>query len=112
MTSGGSSRTTVSAVRLTITPRSSAGRHHRRRVARQLDAPHQAGAADFLDDRVPRRHRAQPPLEVPADAADVREQPAADQLVEDAQRRAAGEQIAAVGAAVIAVRNRVRDFFD
>ena len=44
-----------------------------------------------------------------ADASDVREQPAADELVEHAERGAAGEQVAAVGGAVIAERNRVGD---
>ena len=85
------------------------GRHDRRRVACQLEAPHQAGAADLLTIGVPGGDRPEPLLEMPADAADVRDQAAADQLVEEAQRRAAGQQIAAVRAAVIAERDRVRD---
>ena len=39
----------------------------------------------------------------------ARDQAAADQFVQEAKRRAAGQQVAAVGAAVIAERNRVGD---
>ena len=37
--------------------------------------------------------------------ADVGEQAAVDELVEEAERRAAGQQVAAVGAAVVAIRD-------
>ena len=45
---------------------------------------------------------------VSADALDVLGHPVVEQLAEDEQRRAARQQIAAVGAAVIPVRDRVR----
>ena len=38
----------------------------------ELEAPHQPGAADLANGRVPRRDRAQPRLEVRADPRDVR----------------------------------------
>src|SRR5581483_11172836 len=47
----------------------------------------------------------QPRLEVPADAVHLREQPAIGELVEETERRAAGEQVAAIGTAVIAERD-------
>ena len=111
MTSGGSNRTTVSAVRLTITPLRQRRRHDRRRVARQLEPPHQAGAADFLHERACDDASACSRCsKCGADALDVladsRRRP---DLVEDAERRAAGEQVAAVGAAVIAERDGVGD---
>src|SRR5690242_3394097 len=73
----------------------------RRRVARQLKAPHQASASNFLDDGVRGRKRAKPLLEMTADAADMGQQPAANEFVKEAQRGTASEQVAAVGAAVI-----------
>ena len=51
---------------------------------------------------MPRRDRPQPALEVRADRGDVRDEVAIDQLLEEHERRAAGQQIAAVGAAVVA----------
>src|SRR5919197_1366014 len=50
-------------------------------------------------------------FEMPADLANVRHESAVGELVEEAQRRAAGEQVAAVRAAVIAKRDRLRDLF-
>src|SRR6185436_6851797 len=50
-------------------------------------------------------------LEHHADALDVVHHAALDELREKRQRRAAREQVAAVRAAVVAVRNRLRDLF-
>ena len=56
---GGSSRITVSAVRLISRPRSSAAVDQRRRVAGEFDAGDQSGAAHVDDRRVTRAQRAQ-----------------------------------------------------
>ena len=66
MVSGGSRRTTRSAVRFTSRPCSRACSTTARGVHAQLDAAHQAGAARFDDDRVPQGQRAQPAFEVRA----------------------------------------------
>ena len=110
MTSGGSSRTTVSAVRFTMTPRSSAA-GTTGAASRVSSRPHiRPAPRTSLTIGVPGGHRAEPLLEDGGRRAPTcAMQPAADQLVEEAQRRAAGEQVAAVGAAVIAERDRVRD---
>ena len=54
------------------------------------------------------RERAQLALEVGADGSHVIQQAAFHQLLEEERRRARGEQVAAVGGAVIAGRNRLR----
>src|SRR5256885_12458727 len=46
---------------------------------------------------------------MPSHATDMREEPAADELIEKTERRAAGEQVATVRAAVVAERDRLRD---
>ena len=109
MTSGGSSRTTVSAVPVDDHPALERRGHDRAASLCELEAPDEAAAAHLLDDRVPGRDRAQPLLDADADPAHVRDQAAADQLVEDAERRTAGQQVAAVRAAVVAERDRCRD---
>src|SRR5436309_11439799 len=58
-----------------------------------------------------RRDGAQPLFDVATDPPDVREQAPPDQFLEHAERGAAREQIPAVGAAVIAERDRPRDLF-
>ncbi len=62
ITSGGSSRTTVSAVRLTTTPRDNAADTTGRRLARQLEPPDQAGAPHLLDDGMSGGDRVEPLL--------------------------------------------------
>ncbi len=51
----------------------------------------------------------QPALEMRADRGHVRDEVAVDQLFEKHQRGAAREQVAAIGAAVIAERRRFRN---
>ena len=57
--------------------------HDRRRVDRQLQPAHQAGAAHLFDHGVLQRQRAQLALEVRAGVADVLEQPVVHQLLEE-----------------------------
>src|SRR5580704_9055213 len=85
------------------------GRHDRGGVPPELQAPDQADAAHFPDEGVPGGDGAQPVFKEPADAADVVEHPALGQFTEETEGRAAGQEIPAVGAAVIAVRNGCRD---
>ena len=108
MTSGGSSRTTVSAVRLTMTPRDSAA--GTTGAASRVSSSPQIRPAPrtSLTIGCAGGHRLEPLFDVTPDPADVREQSAVDQLVEHAERRAARQQVAAVGAAVIAERDRRR----
>ncbi len=80
----------------------------RQRRPIEIEAPDEPGAAHFADHRVPRGDGAQPALEVRADRGDVRDEVAIDELLEKHQRGAAREQVAAVGAAVIAERRRLR----
>ena len=99
---GGSSRTTVSAVRLIKQAALERRVDDRRGRPIDLDAPHHAGAADVA--RPPAgapRARAAPRSRCAPIAATCAMQAAA-QLVEEHQRGAAGEQVAAVGAAVVA----------
>ena len=78
ITSGGSSRTTVSAVRLTTTPRDNAAATTGAACAVQLEPPDQSGAAHLFDDRMSGGDRAQPLFHVTSDPPDVREQSAVD----------------------------------
>ena len=55
--------------------------------------------------------RAQPSLEVRADGLHVLDQAVIHQLLEEERRGPRGEQVAAIGAAVIAGRNRACDAF-
>ena len=58
---------------------------------------------------MPSGHLSKRLLEICAGAGDVTDHVAVDQLLEEHQRRAAGEQVAAVGAAVVAERCRRGD---
>ena len=109
MTNGGSSRTTVSAVRFTSSPSSSAAPTTGKRRAIEIESPDEAGAAHLANDGTPRGDGPQPALEVSADRGDVRHQIAVDQLLEKHQRGAAREKVAAIRAAVITERRRFRD---
>ena len=60
-------------------------------------------------DRMLQRERAQPALEMRADGLHVIEQAVVHQLLEEERRRASRQQVAAVRAAVIARRDRLRD---
>src|SRR5688500_17198980 len=55
----------------------------RQRVDAQLEAAHQAGAADLDDHRMLERERAKPALEVRADRADVLAESLVHQLLEE-----------------------------
>src|SRR5439155_25692968 len=78
-------------------------------VPAALEPPHETGAAHRFHHRMPGRDRLQSLFDMTADPRDVRDEPAAHELVEDAERRAAREQVAAVRAAVIAELDRVGD---
>ena len=108
---GGSSRTTVSAVRFTS---SLCERRFDDRRGRpiQIESPHQSRAADFA-------HAGWRDASACSLAAErgcptrghVRHQSRVDELFEKHQCRSACQQVAAVGAAVIAGRSRCRDAF-
>ena len=76
----------------------------RRRRTIQIQSPHQPGAPDLANHRVTRLKPRELRLHVRADARDVSHQSAGHELVEEHQRRPAGQQVAAIRAAVIAER--------
>ena len=108
--SGGSRRTTFSAVRLTSSPLLRAAIDDRRRVASAArarasgPAPRTSAITGCCE-----RERAQPALEVRADRR-ARDRAGRGRSAARGRTRAArhGEQVAAVGAAVIAGRDRLR----
>ena len=109
--SGGSMRTTRSAVRLTSSPRLQRAFDHGSRVDRQFERAHHADAANASTmacfcreassaaSKTAPTSRTWPMMPPPRDTARPR---SARQLLEHVQRGAGGEQVAAVGGAVIA----------
>src|SRR5439155_452523 len=75
------------------------GGHDRRRVAIQVEPPHESGAAHLLHDSVLRRHGPQPVLEMTADAAHVGDHSAVAQHVHHATHPPAVVRLAAFASA-------------
>ncbi len=105
MTSGGNSR--HDSAGRSIDEKASRSRFvdDRTRIHIELDAPHQADAAHVDNRCVMIGQRAESRLQMLADARDMGEQATLDELINKVESCAARQQVAAVGAAVIAKRN-------
>ena len=82
----------------------------RRGIDAEFDPTHQPRAPYLDDDRVLESERSKTPFQVIADRAHVIEQAALHQFFEEERRGASREQVATVGGAVVAGRDRLRNF--
>ena len=85
------------------------GGHDRPRIGAEIEAPDETLPAHLADDRMAAEQAAKALLEDGADATDVTEQAFVGELIEHVERRPAGQEIAAVGRAVIAELDRLGD---